>query len=135
LLKPIFSCKQLLSIEWANQHITETHKPDYIVSISGINSWLPIDIGEFKKPGFKPCFESDLLKIGEDMSLMVNKLVNIGVGHPSVGAILIQGRTISTLKINIAAPRCYRMVKLSTTTMFDTLSELAILPAIVSRFL
>jgi hypothetical protein len=43
-----------------------------------------------KKPVFKPCFESDVLMIGKDMRLMINKLVNIGVGHPSVGAILIQ---------------------------------------------
>jgi hypothetical protein len=27
LLKPIFSCEPLRSIEWANRHITETHKP------------------------------------------------------------------------------------------------------------
>jgi hypothetical protein len=47
LLKPIFSCEPLLSIEWANRRITETHKPDYIVSVGGIKSWLPIVIGEF----------------------------------------------------------------------------------------
>ncbi|KAG1138098.1 hypothetical protein G6F37_011424 [Rhizopus arrhizus] len=66
---------------------------------------------------------------------MVNSLVRIRVDNPSVGAILIQGRVINTFKIDIVAPKCYRMVSLSTMSMFGSPSDLSILPTIVSRFL
>ncbi|KAG1391981.1 hypothetical protein G6F60_012285 [Rhizopus arrhizus] len=118
ILKPIFSCEPLLSIEWANKYINQHHKPDFITSVKGINSWLPIVVGEFKKPGFTPCLETDLVKTGKEMRTMVNGLVRIGVDNPSAGAILIQGRVINTFKMDIVAP-----------------NNLSILPTIVSRFL
>lgn len=48
LLKPIFSCEPLLSIEWANKFINQYHKPYLTASVKGIGSWLPIVVGEFK---------------------------------------------------------------------------------------
>lgn len=90
-------------------------------------------VGEFKRPGFSPCFESDLVKIGKEMRTMLNDLIRLGVPSPSVGGILIQGRQITTFQLDIIAPKLYRMVKLCELVMFDTLDQIVSLPAIVSR--
>lgn len=64
---------------------------------------------------------------------MINSLVSVGVDNPSVSAILIQGRAIITFKMDIVATKCYRLTALAAMTMFDSLSDISILPTIVSR--
>jgi hypothetical protein len=86
-------------------------KPNFAAKTKGIQSWVSVVVGEFKKPGFSAGFESDLVKIGKEMRLMLNVLVCLGVPNPSVGGILVQGRQISTFKFDVVAPKLYRMVK------------------------
>lgn len=90
-------------------------------------------VGEFKRPGFSPYLELDLVKIGIEMRTMLNDLVRLGVSNPLVGGILIQGRHITTFQFDIIAPKVYRMVKLCDLAMFETLCQTAYLLVIVSR--
>ncbi|KAI8334698.1 hypothetical protein BC941DRAFT_327105, partial [Chlamydoabsidia padenii] len=75
--------------------MNENYKPDFAVNIKAPKSWAFVVLGEFERPGFSPCFESDFVKTGKEMRSMVNDLVRLGVPNPSVGGILIQGRHIS----------------------------------------
>ncbi|KAG0171396.1 hypothetical protein DFQ28_001064 [Apophysomyces sp. BC1034] len=139
ILKPIFACESFLRIEWANCHLNKKdskgkktvkvkgqlkvkdNKPDFAANVKAPNSWISVVVCEFKRPGFSPCFESDLVKIGKEMRTMLNYLIRLGVPSPSVGGILIQGRQITTFQFDIVAPKLYRMVKLCELVMFDTL--------------
>jgi hypothetical protein len=68
-------------------------RPDFAAKTKGIKSWVSVVVGEFKKPGFSPGFDFDLVRIGKEMRLMLNVLVCLGVPSPTVGGILVQERT------------------------------------------
>jgi hypothetical protein len=73
------------------------------------------------------------VKVDKELRTMINSLVSVSVDNPSLGAILIQGSAITTFKMDVVAPNCYRLTALTAMTTFDSLSDIYILLTIVSR--
>ncbi|KAG0176232.1 hypothetical protein DFQ28_009010 [Apophysomyces sp. BC1034] len=67
--------------------------------------------------------ESNLVNIGKEMEWMMNRLVQRGVQEPVIGGILVQGFKMMTYKMNLQFPNVYRMVGLSSVTVFGSLQE------------
>ncbi|CAO3699003.1 unnamed protein product [Rhizopus stolonifer] len=86
-------------------------KPDYIAYAKTRSTRHDITIAEVKpthsRSGKPP---SDLVKLGQQMKVMLNNLISHKVTDPIVCDILVKGKTCSLYKMDIIAPHFYRMM-------------------------
>ncbi|KAG2202175.1 hypothetical protein INT46_007690, partial [Mucor plumbeus] len=145
LFEDIFMLDTILESKWANGQLSGkrkcddgTHfKPDYVIFITQRSHRLDLSCAEAKSPiNNRIIFpKSDLVKLGQEMRWMLNKLVREGVGKPVVGGILVTGFQTQTYKMELIDIGVYRMVELSKTLFFRNIHELTLIPTIVSNLL
>ena len=100
--------------------------------MNGLSKRFVVLVAEFEPPGGKDIMESDLVKIGNEMRFMVNRLVKLGVESPVVGGILANKNTLSTYKFEIKGAEVYSMVQLSSIKLFTNTLEFSLIPTITS---
>ncbi|KAI8641058.1 hypothetical protein BD408DRAFT_444635 [Parasitella parasitica] len=143
LFEDVFMLDTILESKWANGQLGKRKrddqtqfKPDYVIFITQRSNRLDLSCVEAKSPINKHTFpKSDLVKLGQEMRWMLNKLVMEGVEKPVVGGILISGFQIQTYKMELIDIGVYRMVELSKTLFFRNIQELTLIPTIVSNLL
>ena len=79
--------------------------------------------------------ESDTIKVGKQMALMLNKLIRQDVSYPVVGGILLEGLKMITFKMDLKYPKSYRMIELASHNLFDNIQDISTLPHIISSVL
>ncbi|KAL0139729.1 hypothetical protein V8B55DRAFT_1447031, partial [Mucor lusitanicus] len=125
-VKLIFGIEDLLSHQWANSRLNQQHendqgkfKPDYIAYVKVRSIRHDVAIAEVKPTnagsGRPP---SDLVKLGQQMKIMLNNLVIRRVDSPTVCGILVEGSCCSLYKMNLIGHHFYSMVLLSTVLKY-----------------
>ena len=111
-------------------------KPDYVVFVTQRTHRIDLTCAEAKAPGNTATFpRSDLVKLGQEMRWMLNRLVTEGVHWPVVGGILIRGFNMTIYKMQVTNPGTYAMVELSSISLFKTMNELTSVPVIVANMI
>lgn len=111
-------------------------KPDYVVFLSQRSSRLDLACAEVKPPANTSTYpKSDLVKLGQEMKLMLNKMLKEGVEVPVVGGVLVSGFIMRTYKLELVTAKCYIMTELSDTALFRSLQEVGSIPTIASNLL
>lgn len=98
-------------------------KPNYVLFVTQRSYRLDLTCAEAKSPSNRAVFpKSDLLKTGQEMRWMFNKLVREGIQNPVVGGILISGYDMHTFKMDMVDDSIYRLTELSKTLIFRNLN-------------
>lgn len=114
------------------------YKPDFVVFLQHSKDRYDIGVPEIKPPSNSSSNnngESDKVKIGKEMAWMLNLLVREGVEEPVVSGILVKGLTMMTYKLDLSHHQIYRLIKLSSITLFENLQGISVLPAIVRNIM
>ncbi|SAM08952.1 hypothetical protein [Absidia glauca] len=91
IMKLVFDEKCQLNVDWNMRLGNSSYKLDLLVSSTCGDVLLDLIIGEFKPPNHNSSqVEPDLVKLGKQMRIMINKLVTKGVPNPVVGGVLVQ---------------------------------------------
>ncbi|KAG2237224.1 hypothetical protein INT48_006628 [Thamnidium elegans] len=103
ILQSIYSTDKKFTVRWANGALNEdsTFKPDFQVFSRIINIKCIVIVAEFKPKSRNSAVESDLIKLGKQMKLMYNELVEKRVPKPTVCGLLCQGENLSTYNITL----------------------------------
>ncbi|KAI8079484.1 hypothetical protein BDF21DRAFT_420200 [Thamnidium elegans] len=136
LLDIIFSFDPNLNHFWANISLNEVYKeykPDFGVYVNGLSKRFVVLVAEFKPVESKQRQESDLVKIGKQMRIMLNELLAIGVKDPVSSGILVSRDTMYTFKMHLAGENLYVMTQLSAIQVVKTHDDLTCIPIIVSK--
>ncbi|KAI7893519.1 uncharacterized protein EV154DRAFT_479271 [Mucor mucedo] len=107
-IKLIFGIENLLKHQWANSRLNQQHEndqgkfnPDYIAYVKVRSIRHDVTIAEVKPTnagsGRPP---SDLVKLGQQMKVMLNNLVIYRIDPPTVCGILVEGSHCSLYKMN-----------------------------------
>ncbi|EIE79722.1 hypothetical protein RO3G_04427 [Rhizopus delemar RA 99-880] len=104
-------------------------KPDYIAYVKTRSTRHDLTIAEVKPTGAslgKP--PSDLVKLGQQMKLMLNNLISNKIPSSVVCGILVEGKNCSLYKMDIIGHSFYRMVLIASFPLCTTPSELCLIP-------
>lgn len=111
-------------------------KPYYVLFITQQSHRLNLTCAEAKSPSNCAVFpKSGLVKTGQEMRWMFNKLVRAGVQNPVVGGILISGYDMHTFKMDMVDDSIYILTELSKILIFRNLNKLTMLPIIIPNLL
>ncbi|KAI9494394.1 hypothetical protein BDB00DRAFT_787231 [Zychaea mexicana] len=95
---------------------TYQYKSDYVLFVT---HRLDLACAEVKSLTGNHTFpKSDLVKIGQEMRWMINKLVREGVNKPMVGGVQISGFKMYTYKMDIISTAAYRLVELGNSQRY-----------------
>lgn len=108
-------------------------KPGFRVFSHIINIRCIVIVAEFKHKSHNLAVESDLIKLGKQMKLVFNDLVEKRVPKPTVCGLLCQGENLNAYVMDMPSPYTYLMVKLSKVTLCRNIEELNLLPAFISK--
>lgn len=108
-------------------------KPDYGVFANGLSRKFVVLVAEFKPPEGRQQQESDFIKIGKELRIMLNRLLSIGIHDAAVCGILVYNNRMSTFKMELRAPQLYTMVQLSNMPIIQSSEDLSLLPPLVSK--
>lgn len=108
-------------------------KPDYGVFPNGLSKRYVITVAEFKPKEARQQAESDFIKVGKQMRIMLNEALEIGVADPVVCGILVVDDKLITYKMHLADAKIYVLTRLSSMQLGKNLNDLAFVPGIVSR--
>ncbi|ORY99348.1 hypothetical protein BCR43DRAFT_226812 [Syncephalastrum racemosum] len=127
----------MFQMDWANTGLVQTKgaaKPDFVVYVQPSNAHHDIMVGEVKPPNASISqAESDLVKIGKELRLMLNRLILLGTPDPVVCGILVEGFNMTTFTMDLPAPQLYRMQMLAQTPIFRRRTDFVCIPALLSR--
>ncbi|KAG0182405.1 hypothetical protein DFQ28_005997 [Apophysomyces sp. BC1034] len=111
--------------------------PDFVLFSDAVST---IDyeffIAEIKRKGNNSNggLECDLVKLGKELQLALNKLVGYGVDDPEVYGLLVEDDTATVLKLDIQYDGKYRMVEVSKTSAFWEFEDhVMLLPSMVEK--
>lgn len=86
------SCRANGRLSQENEANPGKFKPDYAAYCRIRNHRFDLTVAEFKPPnGRAGSLISDKVKLGQQMKVMINKLIKHQVSHPVVGSILVEG--------------------------------------------
>ncbi|KAI7880801.1 uncharacterized protein EV154DRAFT_450611 [Mucor mucedo] len=133
IIKLVFGIEDILKHEWANGRLhsekTGKFKPDYVAYVRTRSTRHDLTIAEVKpteSSSRKP--PSDLVKLGQQMKLMLNNLVSYKIPNPVVCGILVEGKKCSLYKMDIVGPAFYRMVHVVSFSLCTNKSEVSLIP-------
>ncbi|KAI7904908.1 uncharacterized protein BX663DRAFT_484271 [Cokeromyces recurvatus] len=154
ILQSVYRTDKKFNVRWANGALNEDSifKPDFQVSSRIINIRCIVIVTEFKPKSHNSAVESGLIKLGKQMKLMYNNLIEKccmvkktklnretqaqkRVPKPTVYGLISQGKNLNTYVMDMSSPYTYRMVKLSKTTLCRNIEELHLLPAFISKLI
>ncbi|KAG0179965.1 hypothetical protein DFQ29_001442, partial [Apophysomyces sp. BC1021] len=104
-------------------------KPDYVAYVQKWRNRYDVLVAEFKpinRRNNRP--PSDLVKLGQQMKIMINSIVKADISSPVVCGILVEGYQCSTYKMDLPFPGVYRMVKLQDFVLCHDRSSLSSIP-------
>ncbi|KAG2217928.1 hypothetical protein INT45_012591 [Circinella minor] len=106
ILQSIYSTEKKFTVQWANGALKEdsVFKPDFQVFSRIINIRCIVIVAEFKPKSRNSAVESDLIKLGKQMKLMYNELVEKRVPTPTVCGLLCQGENLATYVMDMSFP-------------------------------
>ncbi|KAG2224739.1 hypothetical protein INT45_009054 [Circinella minor] len=78
--------------------------------------------------------ESDMVRIGKELKICIDKLANAGVIDPVAVGIIIRGSRIQFFKMLLDGPGAYTMVELGNLNLPRSPSDTPLLPSLVERF-
>ncbi|CAO3651083.1 unnamed protein product [Mucor hiemalis] len=93
---------------------------------------------EVKRPGNRSNGhkETDLVKLGKEMQLALNKLVLYRADSPEVVGILVEGYVATSYKMDLAFNGQYRMVKVNSSRFInDDSNDIMILPSVLESLI
>ncbi|ORE10872.1 hypothetical protein BCV72DRAFT_198731, partial [Rhizopus microsporus var. microsporus] len=101
-IKSVFGAEEILKHQWANRRLSQQNeenlvklKPGYAAYIKIRNTRYDIAIAEVKPTSNRSSkLPSNLVKLGQQMKIMVNNLVNDHVPVPVVCGILVEGKQL-----------------------------------------
>ncbi|KAI8057547.1 uncharacterized protein B0P05DRAFT_498570 [Gilbertella persicaria] len=137
ILQSIFSTNERFGVRWANGALNQdlSFKPDFQVSTRCINIKLVVVVAEFKPKSYNSSVESDLVKLGKQMKLMYNDIVQKRTPQPELCGLLCQGENLYTFMMDMPSPQTYRLIKLSSLTLCRNVYELHLLPVFISKLI
>ncbi|KAI8093959.1 hypothetical protein BDF21DRAFT_331253 [Thamnidium elegans] len=106
----------------------------YITPLSIIN--FELFIVEVRKHGnfSNGSFENDMIKIGKEMKLALDKMVAYKMDSPEVIGLLIRGLKATVLKTDLVYNGQYRLIEISTFFIVrDTVEDLMLIPGIIQK--
>lgn len=101
-----------------------TSKPGFQVFSRIINIRCIVIVAAFKHKPRNSAVESDFIKLGKQMKLKYNDLIEKRVPKLTVCGLICQGENLNTYVMAMPFPHTYRMVKLSKTTLCRNIEEL-----------
>ncbi|KAI9364655.1 hypothetical protein BD770DRAFT_151365 [Pilaira anomala] len=121
----------------ANNNDGKVMIPDlalYVVSLSTMN--FELFVVEVKKQGnyINGNLEKDLIKLGKEMKLALDKLLQYKVKNPEVPRLLVEGIKITAYKMDLAYNGVYRMIELSEFyACRGNINDIMLIPTIMQR--
>ncbi|RCH90099.1 hypothetical protein CU098_006699, partial [Rhizopus stolonifer] len=134
IIKLVFGIEDILNHQWANGRLNQVDqkgkfKPDYIAYVKTRSIRHDFTIAEVKptdaSSGKPP---SDLVKLGQQMKVMLNNLISYKIPSSAVCGILVEGKNCSLYKMDIIGQSFYRMVHVTSFPLCTTPSELCLIP-------
>ncbi|CAO3682352.1 unnamed protein product [Rhizopus stolonifer] len=132
--------------EWLTYHllphpthpINQTMVPDFVLYVDPISTMnFELFLVEVKRLGnySNGSFEKDLVKLGKEMQIALNKLVLHKVNNPVVVGLLIEGTKAVVFRMDLAYNGQYRMVELSRFHFLcNYVDDIWLVPAIMEKF-
>ncbi|KAG1459297.1 hypothetical protein G6F46_005517 [Rhizopus delemar] len=111
--------------------------PDFVVYVDPISTIkFELFIIEVKKHGNygNGNLEKDLIKLGKEMQLALDKLVLYKVENPEVVGLLVEGIKVTAFKMDLAYNGQYRMVEMSQFFVVrDNVDDIMLIPTIIQK--
>lgn len=127
-------CRRIFQGKFGNNN-PKAYKPDFQgYNLSG-NAKCIVLIAEFKPLDQNSYVESDLLKLGKQVKLTLNKVVSDGVVRPKVCGVLCESSNLSTYVMDLASPQVYRMINVTKVKLFVNLSQISLLPRLIAHLM
>ncbi|CAO3673182.1 unnamed protein product [Rhizopus stolonifer] len=134
IIKLVFGIEDILKHQWANGRLNQADqngkfKPDYVAYMRTRSTRHDLTVAEVKPTGVssgKP--PSDLVKLGQQMKVMLNNLISHKIPSPITCGILVEGKNCSLYKMDLIGQSFYRMVLLTSFPLCTTPSELCLIP-------
>ncbi|OBZ86944.1 hypothetical protein A0J61_04995, partial [Choanephora cucurbitarum] len=109
--------------------------PDYLLKVSVGCQDFDVFLCEFKKPGATPSqLVPDKAKLANMMKIMLDRLVLLGVSAPVVCGLIDDGQYTATYKMVIQDDGCYAFVQLASFRGIRCMSDLVMIPTIMSFY-
>ncbi|KAI7873714.1 uncharacterized protein EV154DRAFT_527817 [Mucor mucedo] len=139
LLSSVFSSDPLLNMKWAKGKLANdsnaSYKPDFqVFNLSGSVKCIVL-IAEFKHSEQNSYVESDLLKLGKQMKLTLNKLISDGINNPKVCGVHREGLNLNTYVMDLISPKVYRMINVAKVKLFVNLDQISLLPRVLAHLI
>ncbi|CAO3690315.1 unnamed protein product [Rhizopus stolonifer] len=123
LLLSVFSSDPLLNMKCVNGQFESS------------NTKCIVLIAEFKRSNQNSFVESDLLKLGKQIKLTINKLVSSGVVKLKVCGVHCEGDNLNTYVMDLVSPKVYRMINIAKIKLFEKLDQISLLPRILAHLI
>ncbi|EPB88138.1 hypothetical protein HMPREF1544_05082 [Mucor circinelloides 1006PhL] len=97
---------------------------------------LELFVVEVKKPGnfSNGHLEVDIVKLGKEMQLALNKLIEKKVKDPEVVALLVEGYKVTTFKMDLQYNGQYRMIELNSFFIVrNNIDDIMLVPSIIEK--
>ncbi|KAG1041172.1 hypothetical protein G6F43_012143 [Rhizopus delemar] len=106
----------------------------YITLLSNIN--FELFVVEVKKHGnfSNGSLENDMIKLGKEMKLPLDKMVAYKVDSPEVISLLIRGSKATVMKMDLLYNGQYRLIEISNFFIVrDTVEDIMLIPGIIQK--
>ncbi|KAF7720915.1 hypothetical protein EC973_005775 [Apophysomyces ossiformis] len=145
LLNCIASQLRGIKFEWqiskngpfTNHPLNQTMIPDFVLYVDPISTVsFELFFVEVKRKGnySNGHLESDLVKLGKEMQIAVNKLVLQKVASPEVVGLLIEGDSAVAYKMDLVYNGQYRMIELSRFHFVrENVNDISLVPTILEK--
>ncbi|ORY96523.1 hypothetical protein BCR43DRAFT_440132 [Syncephalastrum racemosum] len=116
----------------------ETFLPDFALYNSDISSEVRFELMTIEVKAMKPSdnkYESDLVRLGKQLQVMIDKQALFGVADPMAVEVLVRGVWSKFYKMKLDGKGIYALVELSTFHLMRTPSDITLVPGIIERFM
>ncbi|KAL9538498.1 hypothetical protein MBANPS3_010889 [Mucor bainieri] len=137
-IKSTFAGADLLGAQWANGGLQKESaadvlkfKPDFVSYYHQRNNRFDLVVVEIKpRSNLSSSPPSDFVKLGQQMKIMINRLVAHHIPNPVVGSLLVEGNMCYTYQMELKGKNFYTMLLLDEFPLCTMTAELPLLPTI-----
>ncbi|KAG2208188.1 hypothetical protein INT45_006294 [Circinella minor] len=115
----------------------EFYYQDYVLYNSKLSSMVKFELFVVKVKKMRLSrnkYESDLVPLGKQLKIMIDKFVLHGVADLVAVGMLVQGVEVKLCKMILAGPGCYLMLEIQTIHLLHTPYDLPLIPSLLERF-
>ncbi|KAG0190282.1 hypothetical protein DFQ28_002264 [Apophysomyces sp. BC1034] len=116
----------------------EIFLPDFTLYNAEISSEVRFEMITMEVKATKPSrnkYESDLVRLGKQLQIIIDKQVLYGVPNPVAMGVLVRGLEIKFFRMTLDGNGLYFHVELATLYLMRSPSDAPLIPAILERFL